>query len=183
MALCSKLKDMKKIIIILCLLSVIGIISIVSCQKSEIKKTVFDQNSIRKGKPKNRVLSYSVYYSPDAPTPYVCYIPCTTIPSPTGIDPISNSGTVIQISLQGLGYSSGFDPNYSDSIQYLIGDGTNAVCWTEKWCNTNGAFIPVTQLQSLLNQAGINTNNLTTTVIPYGDGGQSGTTFTTSFTL
>ena len=180
MAFGTKLKDMKKILILLLLLPLIVIMGIASCQKSELKTSSI---SLRKGKPKASTATFSVYYSPDASTPYVCYIPCTRIPLPTGIDPVSNSGTVIQISLQGLGYTSGFDPNYSDSIQYLIGDGNNSVCWTEKWCNTNGAYIPISQLQPLLNQAGINTNNLTTTVIPYGDGGQSGTTFTTSFTL
>lgn len=171
---------MKKIVCAFLLLTLTLLIVLASCEKSELETQAI---ALRKGKPRTITPALSVYYSPDSATPYVCYVPCATIPRPTGINPVSNSGTVIQISLQGLGYTSGFNPNYSDSIQYFIGNGVNWVCWSERWCNTNGAFIPLTQLQSLLSQAGINANNLTVMVIPYGNGGQSGNTFITTFTL
>lgn len=169
---------MKKIIYLLMLLS----ITAVACIEETIETPTVEtkQQVAKKGRPRATSASFSVYYSPDASTPYSCYTPCLTVPTPTGLEPVSNSGTVIQIILQGLGYSSGFNPNYADSIQYIVGNGTNGVCWTEKWCNTNGAFMPISQLQGLLNQAGVtNTNNLTATVIPFGAGGQAGTTFTT----
>lgn len=152
-----------------------------SCQKDDSNGT---DNVIvqKKGKPHSSasVTSWSVYFSPDSATPYSCYVPCPTVPNPTGIDPISNSGSVIQVTLAGLGYTTGYTDNYADSIQYVVSDGTNGVCWTEKWCNTNGAFMPIATLQSLFTQAGVTGTTLTVTVIPYGANGSAGTTYTSS---
>lgn len=174
---------MKKLIVFISAIVLVAIIFIVgSCEKSEVTPSASNlaASTARKAKPRASAVAFSVYYSPDSSAPYVCYTPCNTVPAPTGLELVSNSGTVIQIILKDLGYTSGFSSNYADSIQYIVGNGTNGVCWTEKWCNTNGAFMPISQLQGLLNQAGVtSTNNLTATVIPYGSGGQAGLTFTT----
>ena len=177
---------MKKVKYTHLLLGVISFLAVMagvlySCQKDDMTAPV-DYSLQKKGKPHvSTAVAPSVYFSPDSASPYSCYVPCNVIPMPTGIDNVSNSGTVIQVSMVNLGYLTGYTDNYADSIQYVVSDGTHAMCWTEKWCNTNGAYMPISTLQPLLISAGItSTTGLTITGIPYGAGGTAGASYTTN---
>lgn len=166
---------MKKILLFLFFILLFSWVVIISCSKNE--------NSIEKKQQPFRRIQSVVYYSPDQNTPYSCYTPCLNVPNPTGLNPVSNSGTVIQISVEGLTYTNGFLINYADSIQYVFEKQASKVIWTEKWCNTNGAFIPLNILDSLCNSSGMtNRNNLLLSVIPYGLG-IPGTVYSTNINL
>lgn len=185
---------MKKIslIVALVVLFITGAI-IVACEKTTITPSTEVNNSTemlaRKPKPRPNIVVAvpSVYYSPDAATPYPCYTPCTTTPAPTGVAYYTYSGTVLQAGLENLGYSATV-LNYADSIQYIFSDGTTSVCWTEKWCNTNGCFVYTAptagqvSLKDLFTQAGVSNpgNSVTCTMVAYGNGGNASPSFTTS---
>ena len=182
---------MKKIIHLADFLLLAGVITLLIVFMNSCEKTDSGLNTAEKKHKPATVATSVIYYSPDDSIPYICYQQCTVNPAPTGISYVSNSGQVLQVGLDSLGYS-GNGQNYADSIQYALQyNGATFAVWTEKWCNTNGCFIyestataPPSQvtIQSLMIQAGITDNNPTiqVSVTAYGNNATPSPTFTTN---